>query len=48
MKKFILISAKVFLQGAYPNSDGKMADRIRNPGTYQTGTIPAANLLPLE
>jgi len=48
MNKFILVRVKAFLQGAYQNSDGRMADRLRNPGTYQPGTMPVANLLPLE
>lgn len=44
MNKFILVTPKVFLQGAFDGVQNK--DKLRNSGAYTPGTLPASNLLP--
>ncbi|MBS1742182.1 MAG: hypothetical protein JST81_04040 [Bacteroidetes bacterium] len=46
MNSFVLVSPKVFLQGAYNTSTLRMNDRLRNSGAYNPGTLPASNLIP--
>lgn len=47
MNRFLLVTPKVFLQGAFDAATGLMRDRLRNStGTYNPGTLPASNLLP--
>ncbi|MBI3882701.1 MAG: hypothetical protein HY305_00330 [Sphingobacteriales bacterium] len=51
MNTFVLLNAKVFLQGAYNTGSGLMDDKLRNsaaPTTYNVGVFPASNLLPLS
>ncbi|MCA0381325.1 MAG: hypothetical protein LCH58_04130 [Bacteroidetes bacterium] len=47
MNRFVLVSPKAFLQGAFDVNTGLMRDRYRNStGTYSPGTLPASNILP--
>lgn len=46
MNTFVLVSPKVFLQGAYNTATLRMNDKLRNSGTYTPGVLPASNLLP--
>lgn len=46
MNRFVLVSPKIFLQGAYNNTTGLMNDLLRNSGAYSANTLPASNLLP--
>lgn len=46
MNKFILVSPKVFLQGAFNTTTGLMNDKLRNSGAYSPNTLPASNVLP--
>lgn len=47
MNRFVLVSPKVFLQGAFDANTGLMRDRYRNStGTYNPGNLPASNILP--
>lgn len=48
MNKFVLASPKVFLQAPYNTGTGFMDDRLRNSGSYNPGSLPASNLLPLS
>lgn len=47
MNRFVLASAKVFLQGAY-TSGSLMNDLLRTNVAYSAGTVPASNLIPLS
>jgi len=46
MNKFILVSPKVFLQGAFNPTTGLMSDLLRNSGAYSPGNLPASNIIP--
>lgn len=46
MNRFVLVTPKVFLQGAYNNTTGLMNDLLRNSGAYSANTLPASNVLP--
>ena len=47
MNRFVLVSPKVFLQGAYNSTTGLMNDLLRNStATYTPGVLPASNLIP--
>ncbi|MES2646595.1 MAG: hypothetical protein V4717_06975 [Bacteroidota bacterium] len=46
MNKFILVSPKVFLQGAFNTTTGLMSDLLRNSGAYSVGVLPASNIIP--
>jgi len=46
MNRFVLLNAKVLLQGAYNTITARMNDRLRNSGAYVPGVLPASNLIP--
>lgn len=46
MNKFLLVSPKVFLQGAFNATTGLMSDLLRNSGAYSPGNPSATNLIP--
>jgi hypothetical protein len=46
MNRFVLVTPKIFLQGAYNNTTGLMNDLLRNSGAYSANTLPASNVLP--
>ncbi|WP_416438033.1 hypothetical protein [Phnomibacter sp. MR] len=47
MNRFVLVSPKAFLQGAFNTTTGLMSDLLRNSsGAYTPGSLPASNLLP--
>jgi hypothetical protein len=46
MNKFIMVSPKVFLQGAFDGATGLMKDKLRNSGVYSPGNPSATNVLP--
>lgn len=46
MNKFVLVSPKIFLQGAFNTSTGLMSDLLRNSGAYSPGNPSATNLIP--
>lgn len=48
MNKFLLVSPKVFLQGAFNATTGLMNDALRTSAAYSPGTTPASNLIPLS
>lgn len=48
MNKFILSKPKMFLQGAYNTATSLMDDKLRNPGSYNPGSFPSGNLLPVN
>ena len=48
MNKFILVSPKVFLQGAFDANTGLMTDKLRNSGAYSVGAYPASNIVPVS
>jgi hypothetical protein len=48
MNKFLLVSPKVFLQGAFNTSTGLMNDALRTSAAYSPGNYPASNLIPLS
>jgi hypothetical protein len=49
MNKFVLVSPKAFLQGAFDANSGLMTDFLRNSGgipAYSPNSLPVSNLLP--
>jgi hypothetical protein len=47
MNKFVLVTPKVFLQGAFDGNTGLMRDQLRNSTmSYSPGNLPGTNLLP--
>ncbi len=46
MNEFVLLNAKVLLQGPYNTITARMNDRLRNSGAYVPGVLPASNLIP--
>ena len=53
MNRFVLLDAKVFLQGAFNAGTGLMDDRLRNAtsptyGNYTIGAVPTTNVIPVS
>lgn len=46
MNRFVLVSPKVFLEGAFNTGTGLMNDLLRTNAAYNPGVLPASNLLP--
>lgn len=47
MNKFVLVTPKVFLQGAFDGATGLMRDQLRNSTmSYTPGNLPGTNLIP--
>ena len=46
MNRFVLLDAKVFLQGAFNAGTGLMNDALRTTSAYIPGNAPTGNLLP--
>ncbi len=46
MNRFVLLDAKVFLQGAFNAGTGLMNDALRTTSVYIPGNAPTGNLLP--
>lgn len=46
MNRFLLVTPKVFLQGAFNSGTGFMNDLLRNSGAYSPGNPSPSNLIP--